>query len=239
MSSVARLFLAINGVTGESVDDSFKGKIELDDWSWDLKRKEKQEDTEARHGRYEPSELKISKSMDKSSTPLMNKLKSGEQFMATLTLIEDSDHPFELSAHLVNARVTDYSLKGKDESMKAGLEEDWTINYDKIHFEHTWEPVRNSSKTVTSSSLWRRPDASTGGSDAIKKLVESFRALKDPDKIDAAAQIKEKFPDAMKGQLPAQSKTSNSSSRVRDVIEAFESLSSSERKKARDEIAKL
>lgn len=239
MASLARLFLAINGVSGESVDDGFRGKIELDGWSWSLERKPKQEETEARHGKYEPSTFRFTKSMDKSSTPLLNKLKSGEPFAATLTLIEDSDYPFELSAYMANARVIEYSLSGKDENTKAELDESWTINYDKIHFEHTWEPVRKSSKTVTSNSLWRRPDALTDSPDGIKKVVESFAALKSAERVQAAEQIKKRFPDEVKGQLSAESKTSNSSAKVQELIRAFDALSASERKKVQAEIAKL
>jgi type VI protein secretion system component Hcp len=237
MSSVARLFLSIGGLTGsgvsgESVDESFKGKIELNSWSWNIQRKPKLQDTADRHGKYEPSVFSFTKPMDKSSTPLLNKLKSGELFMATLTLIEDSDHPFELSAYMAKARVTEYSLSGKDEKSSTELEESWTLSYDKIHFEHTWEPVKKSSKTVTSNSFWRRPDASTDSPDAVKKVVESFNALPSKsDKDDALARIKKEI-----GQSSDESRTSKSSAKVQELISAFEALGTNDKKKVREAI---
>jgi type VI protein secretion system component Hcp len=242
MSSIARLFLGINkgigsgGVSGESLDAGFKGQIDLDSWEWGLERRSSEATVGAKQVvKPEPSEFRFSKPMDRSSTLLLNSLKSGEPLLATLTLIEDSDLWFELSVHMVNVRVIRYSISGKDEVKGGRIDESWVLNYDKIHFEHT-APAGKSPKTVISNSLWRLPNASLAGPDAVKKVVDGFSSLKSAEKVEAVAQFRKKFPDEMKGQVAAEPKVSNSSAKVQEVVRAFQALSPSDKKKASNDM---
>jgi len=239
MSSIARLFLGTSPtVAGESEDAGFKGKIELDSWEWALERKQTTKDKVAQAStpgekkpvHPEPSTFRFTKSMDKSTTPLLNKLKSGEAFLATLTLIEDSDLWFEMSVYLYGARVIKYNMNGKDDPKGGQIDESWVLNYDYIYFEQTSQPMAKTPKTVTSNHLRRTASASTESPDTVKKVVDSFSALKSPEKVEALAQIGKKFPDEIKGQLSAE--PPKTSPKVQEVVKAFQSLSPADQQKA-------
>jgi type VI protein secretion system component Hcp len=78
MSSGARLYMDFmtSHVGGEAADREYLGQIELTSWDWDFKRnKEKTEDSsDSEAGRKaEPSVLRFSKSMDKSSPQLLRR----------------------------------------------------------------------------------------------------------------------------------------------------------------------
>lgn len=252
MSSIARLFLEIKtaGITGESEDEGFKGQIELDSWEWALERKQKTTDktTHSTPGDNkpvspEPSPFRFSKAMDKSTAQLLNRLKSGEAFSATFTLIEDSDLRFELAVYLDGARVIKYNMNGKDEAKGGRIDESWVLNYDDIYFEQTSQleqtsqpsakmPKKETPKKVTSNHLHRTASASTESPDAVKKVMASFASLQAPEKIEVVTQIRKRFPDEMKGQLPAESKSTSSSAKISEVVKAFWALGKSDRDQA-------
>jgi hypothetical protein len=70
-------------------------------------------------------------------------------------------------------------------------------------------------------------------------VVDKFSALVPADRIAAAEQIHSKFPNDMPGQATTVSKSQSSKGKVKDVLDAFSSLSQSEQKTAAAQIEKL
>jgi hypothetical protein len=163
-------------------------------------------------------------------------LKSGEAFLATLTLIEDSDLWFEMSVYLYGARVIKYTMNGKDDTKGGQIDESWVLNYDYIYFEQTSQPLDKTPKTVTSNHVRRTASASTESPDVVKKVLTVFSSLQSSEKIEVLEQIRKRFPDEAKGELSAESKGSSSSAKVQEVVNGFLALSKSDQEKARKEM---
>lgn len=75
--AIADMFLKIQGATGEASDADHKGEIEVVSWSWGMQAPTDAMTGQAR-GRATLSQLQIVKRVDKSSTTLMNFLRSNK-----------------------------------------------------------------------------------------------------------------------------------------------------------------
>lgn len=177
---------------GEASDLEYIEQIELESWDWNVKRNTKSERS-AKPA--EPDVFSFSKQMDKSTTQMLNKMKTGEKLSATLTMVEGSDLPFKLVIQLKDIRVIDYSLTAKDEEKSAEITEDWEFHYGEITFEHSPDAdKRTKQRVMTLTSTLKRSADAAKGSNAAKEIVSKFTSSSESDQTTAASELKQKFP---------------------------------------------
>lgn len=178
MAEHAKLFMKVETNTGtliegESTVAGFQKQIELEDWSWSLKRERSEgklsKPGEARKpaieglGSIVPEPLRLSKQTDKSTTALLNALTSGQLLRVWITLTEAAQTQsnlsvaFDLVVSLTNVRVLSYSLDGETDDDSGEAKESWVLNYETIRFRYK-APDKAGQMTV---ELTRKPGDST------------------------------------------------------------------------------
>jgi type VI secretion system secreted protein Hcp len=128
------MFLWIPGVTGEAVDASHKGEIEVVKWSWGLESPREVATGQAR-GRTKFQELEIEKRVDQATATLMGYLKSNKPIdKAKLTVRKAGKEPLEyFTIELNSVRIT--SVKTESENFE--LTEKVTIGFNKVTVTYT------------------------------------------------------------------------------------------------------
>jgi type VI protein secretion system component Hcp len=185
MSAAAALYLKLttpsgNVIAGESRAAKFKGLIELEDWKWSLARRKTDKSNPTRAGdvdRAEPSVLRFSKLMDRSTTAMLSHMRLGSLLKAELTLEDASeDQAFSLILHMTNVRIIDYSfdIRAPESQAEAHVDEDWTLDYETIKFDFT----PDGKKGRTDVTFRREADASTdkpgGTTDKILSMARNL-----------------------------------------------------------------
>ena len=196
MPTSSRLFMNFSNasIKGESSDTQYAEQVEITSWDWNFKRNDDKDGMDA--GRCEPSVFSFCKPLDKSSPQLLNRFLARDRVNATLTLLEapvsDSDLPFKVVVELRRVRLVEYSISGKDEEKSSQIEEDWTVNYDEIRFQHSsLDPSTGKTKTVDSAPIKRSARASKASANASKKVADDFIQLSPNSKMSAATKIAE------------------------------------------------
>lgn len=189
MAENAKLFMKVETNTGtliegESTVAGFLKQIEIDDWSWSLKR-ERSEGTLAKTGAafkpaveglgsIVPEPLQFSKRTDKSTSALLNALTSGQLLRVWITLTETAQTQsklsvaFDLVVSLTNVRVLRYALDGEVDDTSGELKERWTFNYETIRFRYK-APDKTGQMTV---ELTRKPGDSIDVSGHKEKVSD-------------------------------------------------------------------
>lgn len=207
MSSYARVYLDLRDpnqanaqISGESTHAGFVDQIELSGWDWGLTRPHAEEGGRAKA---QPGTFTLSKTMDRSSTVMLNKLMNGDALTATLTLHEAMESPFKLVVRLDKVRIVNYHVDGQDEDKNCQIKENWTFNYDEITLTHTLaahpnNPLSKISKTITSTLKRSAEPEDEDRRDSVKKVIQDFSSLDPDDQGKAVQQMQEEAPSAFK-----------------------------------------
>ena len=177
MAENSRIFLKLTSaktgvIKGECTADEFEDWIELDSWNWSLNRA-KDEDAIG-----EPSQLSVSKLMDRATTAMLLAMESGEQLRARLVVDDASvDVGFELEVALEHVTIKDYKFNTQVSDKGATVDEEWTLDYRWITFDFTPD-----AKSGVKSVKLTRPLGATSGKaerkdEELKKLgMEMLRS---------------------------------------------------------------
>lgn len=177
MAENSRIFLKLTStktgvIKGECSVDEFEDWIELDSWNWTMARA-KDEDAVG-----EPSQLTISKIMDRSTTAMLKAMDDGEQLRAHMVVDDASvDLQFELELSLEHVTIKDYKLTTQITEKGATVDEEWTLDYRWITFD-----FKPDAKSGVRSVKLTRPLGATSGKaekkdDELKKLgLEMLRS---------------------------------------------------------------
>jgi type VI protein secretion system component Hcp len=156
-------------VWGESYNHKHLNEIELLGWNWgvvdpavstgapavkadeDSKFKAKSKgDRESQSGP-RPSQLTFTKTLDRSTTRLLNAMNTGEIFpfayLSTEEVFEDetSHRPFDLQIVLTKLFVVSLSLQGNSESAGVSFGESWVVGYEDISFVYQWKELNRGA----------------------------------------------------------------------------------------------
>ena len=136
------MFLKIKGakageIKGEASDKDHKGEIEVLSWSWGLEQKPSLGSGGAR-GRATIRELKITKNVDKASTPLMTALRTNEPIKeAKLTVRKAGKTALEyFKITIENGRVMSLDVEVSDIGGSAIVER-VSFSFNKIAVDYT------------------------------------------------------------------------------------------------------
>jgi type VI protein secretion system component Hcp len=142
-------------IEGDVIADGFAGQIDLNNWGWNLKLL----DDEDSQGKSNPSLLKFSKPVDRSSTRLMRALhdrtvlQEAQVTMAQRIALPTSsggrgDPVVHKPLRLVfkHILVIDYALKVTSSDKAVEMSEDWTFDYRQMEVHYTG-PERRGTKT--------------------------------------------------------------------------------------------
>lgn len=174
----ALLFMKLSGSSGVILGDSrvkeYKDQIELSDWKWNIRRKERD------NGDVEPGIFGFSKLMDRSSTPMLNAMRNGEPLEAVLNLEDSSNQDFHLVIKLTKVRITSFGFEAEADDAEGAVEEEWDFNYETIQFEY-----RASDKEGYSVVELKRPaGASTESPRKVEdKILELAKEI-EPGRLD-------------------------------------------------------
>ena len=151
------MFLAVKGsmagkIKGEALDaGKHKDEIEVLAWSWGMQGKSDLA-TGVASGKATIRELRITKRVDRSSTPLMAALRHNEVITeATLTLRKIGKTPLEyLTIKIENGRVTAIDLEAGDVSGSPVLIEKVSFSFNKITVNYTPQGEDGGPQAATS-----------------------------------------------------------------------------------------
>jgi type VI secretion system secreted protein Hcp len=151
------MFLAVKGaksgpINGESQDQGkHKNEIEVLAWSWGMQGKPSLGGGGA-SGKATMRELRITKRLDKASTPLMAALRTNEPITeATLTLRKIGKSPLEyFTIKIENGRVTSIEIEAGDASGSPTLVERVSLSFQKISVQYTPQAPDGSAQGATS-----------------------------------------------------------------------------------------
>lgn len=134
----ADMFLKIEGVTGEAVDHTHEGEIDVLAWSWGMSQ------SGSMHvgggggaGKVAVQDLSFTKYVDKSSPNLMNTCCTGKHYpSAKLTVRKAGDTPVEyLIITMTDVLITSISTGGSGGEDR--LTENISLNFAKVQVEYT------------------------------------------------------------------------------------------------------
>ncbi len=242
MSSSARLYMSLivnkgaKQVAGDVLDPDYEQEIEIEDWEWKLTGPERSgkvdadadADGKATSLRTTASEFTFTKVMDRASTQMLSLLASGEELSAVVTLVQTSDIPFKLVAHLEKARISGYTLNAKDEEKSTSIEESWVFNYETITLEH--EPEQSRAKSMQAFTTRHKRDekdnlrsidkSSTAAADNFNRLglAEQDAFLRDIRAVRLTTGQKRDEKDEVRGSV----------SSTRAIVDDFKKLKSAE-----------
>ncbi len=142
-------------IEGDVTAEGFVGQIDLNNWGWNLKLL----DDEDSQGKSNPSVLKFSKPVDRSSTRLMRALHDRTVLQeAQVTMAQRIALPTaqggrsEPAVHkplrlvFKHVLVIDYALKVTSNDKAVEMAEDWTFDYRQMEVHYTG-PERRGTKT--------------------------------------------------------------------------------------------
>ena len=131
------IFLKIDGLKGESLDDSHKDEIDVLDWKWGL------EQTGTAHvgmgggaGKVRVKDLSVTKHVDKATPELFKACCNGKVFKeATLTVRKAGEKPLEyLKIKMSDVQISKMEIDSKMEIAGNG-NEDFLTEYVSLHFD--------------------------------------------------------------------------------------------------------
>jgi type VI secretion system secreted protein Hcp len=156
------MFLKIDGIKGESLDDKHKGEIEVLSWSWGVSQSAHAGGGGGRStGKANVQDVTFTKYLDKASPILLKYCLSGKHIKeAQLTVRKAGDKPLEyLKLKLKDAIVSSVSTGGSGGEDR--LTENVSINFGNVAYEYvpqkadgsgdpavpmTWDIAKNSEK---------------------------------------------------------------------------------------------
>jgi type VI protein secretion system component Hcp len=151
-------------ILGESYKESHLNEIELLSWNWgvtdpsvptgppaenvgeDTKTKAKVDAKKSDHQGQSgprPAQLTFTKTLDRSTTRLLNAMNNGEVFPSAVLAMEDaykdSPYPFDLKIILSKVYVVSFGLDGSGGDAGVTFSENWVLTYEEIKFEYRWK----------------------------------------------------------------------------------------------------
>lgn len=131
------MFLKIEGVKGESVDDSHKGEIDILAWSWGLSQSGTMHMGESGgSGKAAYQDISVTKYVDTASANLMQKCAVGEHYKEAILIVRKAGgKPLEyIKIKMERVMVTSVSTGGSGGEDR--LTENVTLNFGKFNYEY-------------------------------------------------------------------------------------------------------
>ena len=132
------MFLKLETVNGESIDDSHKGEIDLLTWTFGATQTgTAQSGGGAGAGRAQVKDLSVTKRVDRSSPVLFSLCCKGEHVAkAQITVRQAGGSPLEyLKVHLEKVLISGYATLGSEDNDQ--IVETLTLNFAKAKLEYT------------------------------------------------------------------------------------------------------
>ena len=146
-------FLKIDGVDGESSDQSHKGEISIESFSWGMSNSGSMTGGGAGAGKVQFQDFHFTKTVDKSSPVLMEKVATGEHIKDVKLTVRKagSDQQTYLVITLKEVMVSSYSASGSTGDAPV---EEISLNFEKIEMEYiTQNPDGTASESHKSKEL--------------------------------------------------------------------------------------
>ena len=140
------IFLKIEGVKGESVDDAHKDEIDVLSWDWGMSQTgTTQIGTGGGAGKVSVQDLSFTKYVDKSTPTLMKYCCNGKHFdEAVLTLRKAGESPLEYFKLTIN-KVLITSISTGGSAGEDQLTENLTLNFAEMTVDYTPQKADGSS----------------------------------------------------------------------------------------------
>jgi len=174
-------------LVGEATDRDYRDQIQLTNFSWDMGRKKADGGSKTR-GEVQPGEFEFSKTMDRASTAMLSKMRNGVRLHALVTIDSQEESSFKLTVELTDVRIIDYRVSAKDGEKSGEISEDWTFTYSKLVMEYQATGERTRSTTQ------QRPPDSMSGKAVMDAVLNAFKDLNDPWRIDAVERLRQDYP---------------------------------------------
>lgn len=148
------MFIKLDGIKGESVDDKHKGEIDVLAWSWGVSNSgSAHSGPGAGAGKANVQDLSLTKYIDKSSADLMLAACNGKHFpTATLYVRKAGEKPLEyIKIEMTEVLITSVSTGGSGGEDR--LTENVTLNFAKVKYEYTPQK-KDGSGEATQSMSW-------------------------------------------------------------------------------------
>lgn len=174
-------------IAGEAADKDYRDQIQIMSIGWAMGRGNAKGVGETR-GAAQPEEFTFRKEMDRASTAMLNKMRHGVRLSAVVTLDSLEDSTFKLTLRLNNVRIVDYQINGKDGDKSGEIVEDWSFTYDEIVVDYS--PTARDNLTTRQK---RAPDTE-GHKATMDAILDSFKALNEPKRIDVSARLRKDYP---------------------------------------------
>lgn len=130
----------------------FEDTIDIDDWGFALTAKEdlskgKEADTKGSSNRADVTDMTLTKSVDRSSTALMQLVASGEELTeATLYMLHRIEKSNRVVVRMADVKVTDYKIVVRDGDAVA-FTETFTLSFNKIGVEYKSRDAKRGALT--------------------------------------------------------------------------------------------
>ncbi len=142
------IFLQIDGVDGESLDDRKKNQIELETVS--IAGTNSGSPFQSTKPKVTLAPIEVTKLVDKSSPNLFGNLCNGQLFKATISVRKAGGEPVDyLKIELKNCMVTAYSLNIRDNSLPV---ESVSLSYAQIQYSYWTQDSKGSLGPVIQKS---------------------------------------------------------------------------------------
>jgi type VI secretion system secreted protein Hcp len=145
------MFMKIDDIKGESVDDKHKGEIDVYSWSWGATQTGSSQVAQGSGaGKANVSDLTFTTRLEASHAPLLGMLLKGKPFkQALFTLRKAGDKPLEyLKITMSNGIISGVQFSGTpgDEFQTAAV----TLNFGQVKFDYTPQAADGSGQaTIT------------------------------------------------------------------------------------------
>jgi type VI secretion system secreted protein Hcp len=149
----ADMFMKIDDIKGESVDDKHKDEIEVLSWNWGMSQTgTSHSGTGGGAAKVSVQDISFVKHVDKSSPNLMKLCCNGKHFgMAKLTVRKAGGNPLEyIKIELSDGLISSISVSGGQGDER--LSETVTLNFAKFRYEYTPQGKDGSASGAISAS---------------------------------------------------------------------------------------
>lgn len=175
MAEHARLFMHLTGaetgmIKGESTVVGRGGWIDIDDWSWSMKRNSRSAGSET----VEPTKLTFTKLMDRSTATMLGAMNGGSLMNATIKMDDSNLEAFKLEVQIKNLRIVGYKFDVKLADDNTAIEEDWEFDYEAVVFEYRPDATSGAMKVRI-----ERPPGATMGNTPDEKLSKFLELSRD------------------------------------------------------------
>jgi type VI secretion system secreted protein Hcp len=151
------MFLELDGIKGESLDKTYKGKIDVLAWSWGISNSGSAHFGDgAGTGKANFQDISVTKYVDKSSPDLMYSCASGKHIpKAKLVVRKAGENPLEyLTYNFENILISAVSTGGSGGEER--LTENVTLNFAKVKMEY-WTQGAKGAKGENGNFAWDIP----------------------------------------------------------------------------------